>query len=82
MTEQCEGMREQTSEWPSTYVSLLFCSEPYCSSRGSGRAKGDFDVSDNDLSDDNGIMRDYEGTGPSLGSCIVGNKWNRKEERI
>ena len=28
MSEQCERMSERTSEWPSTYVSILVCSRP------------------------------------------------------
>ena len=28
MSERCERMSEQTSEWPSTYVSILVCSRP------------------------------------------------------
>ena len=30
-SEQCERMSERTSEWPSTYVSILVCSRPQCS---------------------------------------------------
>ena len=32
MSERCEQMSERTSEWPSTYVSILGLSEPQCSS--------------------------------------------------
>ena len=28
MSERCEGTSERTSEWPSTYVSILVCSRP------------------------------------------------------
>ena len=30
MSERCERTSEQTSEWPSTYVSILACSRPQC----------------------------------------------------
>ena len=30
-SERCERMSERTSEWPSTYVSILVCSRPQCS---------------------------------------------------
>ena len=30
MSERCERTRERTSEWPSTYVSILVCSRPQC----------------------------------------------------
>ena len=29
-SERCERTSEQTSEWPSTYVSILACSRPQC----------------------------------------------------
>ena len=30
-SERCEGTSERTSEWPSSYVSILVCSRPECS---------------------------------------------------
>ena len=30
ISERCERMSERTSEWPSTYVSILVCSRPQC----------------------------------------------------
>ena len=30
MSERCERTSEWTSEWPSTYVLILGCSEPLC----------------------------------------------------
>ena len=30
MSEWCERTSERTSEWPSTYVSILVCSRPQC----------------------------------------------------
>ena len=29
-SERCERMSKRTSEWPSTYVSILVCSRPHC----------------------------------------------------
>ena len=31
-SERCERTSERTSEWPSTYVSILVCSRPQCAS--------------------------------------------------
>ena len=32
-SERCERTSERTSEWPSTYVSILVCSRPQCRGR-------------------------------------------------
>ena len=33
-SERCERTSEETSEWPSTYVSILVCSRPQCIRKG------------------------------------------------
>ena len=46
MSERCERTSERTSEWPSTYVSILVCSRPQCvvglPGKDQIRGEGDF----------------------------------------
>ena len=49
MSSASERASERTSEWPSTYVSILVCSRPQCGSGKSGRAnEGRFGIEDGD----------------------------------
>ena len=39
ISEQCEWTSNQTSEWPSTYVGILGCSEPLCLGSGANLSR-------------------------------------------
>ena len=62
--EQCEQMSEQTSERPSTYVSILVCSRPQCD--GATKEDNDDDGATKEDEDDDGANKADEDDGGAI----------------